>query len=155
MPSSPTPACRIPKHYGPRSPGALQQLPTCRPSATAQADHFRKARMPPWCFPGNTTGKHHQTGIRSIIGPHYFATLGIPIIAGREFDARDRPNTPDLVILNQTLARKLFGTENPVGRTVTVFNGLDPTWIASVAGIAADHYQSWRRANAALLYTPA
>src|SRR5579884_954755 len=106
-------------------------------------------------FPGNTTAKHHQTGIRSIVGPRYFATLGIPIVAGREFDSRDRANTPDVVILNQTLARKLFGTENPVGRTVTVFNGLDPTWIASVAGIAADHYQSWRRANAALLYTPA
>src|SRR5581483_1883164 len=74
-------------------------------------------------FPGNTTAKHHQTGIRSIVGPRYFATLGIPIVAGREFASRDRANTPDVVILNQTLARKLFGKEDPVGRTVAVFNG--------------------------------
>ncbi len=96
-----------------------------------------------------------QSGMRSIVGPRYFSTLGIPVVTGREFDERDRMDMPDTVILNQTMARKLFGNNNPIGQTVTMFNGLDPNWLASVVGIVADHHQSWRRANASLAYTPA
>jgi predicted permease len=97
----------------------------------------------------------HQSGLRSIIGPRFFSTLGIPLVAGREFDARDRANAPGVIILNQTMARKLYGDANPIGRVVTLFNGLDPNWQATVIGVAADHHQSWRRANASLIYTPA
>jgi putative ABC transport system permease protein len=100
-------------------------------------------------------GATHQSGTWSIVGPRYFKTLGIPMVAGREFDGRDRQNAPEAVILNQTLARKLFGDGNPVGQVVTLFNGLDPNWLATVVGIAAEHQQSWRRANAPLVYTPA
>jgi putative ABC transport system permease protein len=105
--------------------------------------------------PSAAAAATHQSGTWSIVGPNYFKTLGIRIAAGREFDDRDRHNAPDAVILNQTLARKLFGDENPVGQVVTLFNGLDPHWLATVVGIAADHHQSWRRANAPLLYTAA
>lgn len=102
-----------------------------------------------------TDRSKQQSGARSIIGPRYFTTLGIPVIAGREFDERDRINTPDTVILNQSMARKLFVNSNPIGQTVTMFNGLDPNWLASVVGVVADHHQSWTRANARLVYTPA
>jgi putative ABC transport system permease protein len=97
----------------------------------------------------------HQSGMRSMIGPRYFTTLGIPMVAGREFDERDRQNTPGVVILNQTLARQLFDDKNPIGQVVTLFNGLDPNWLATVVGVAADHHQSWKYANAKLVYTPA
>jgi len=100
-------------------------------------------------------GTKHQSGIRSVIGPNYFRTLGIPLVAGREFDARDRPNTPEGVIINQALARKLFGTTNPVGQTVTMFNGLDPNWLATIIGVVEDYNVSWKRSNAPLLYTAA
>jgi len=108
-------------------------------------------------FPGTSAGAglKHQSAMRSMVGPQYFSTLGIPLVAGREFDERDRMNTPNTVILNQSMARKLFGKSNPIGQTVTLFNGLDPNWLASVVGVVADHHQSWRRANAPLVYTPA
>jgi ABC-type antimicrobial peptide transport system permease subunit len=38
---------------------------------------------------------------------------------------------------------------------VTLFNGVDANWLATVVGVVADHHQSWRRANAPLIYTPA
>ncbi len=99
--------------------------------------------------------RKQQSGMRSLIGPQYFSTLGIPVISGREFDRRDRRNTPDVVILNRTLAQRLFGKTNPVGKTVMLFNGLDPNWLATIVGVIADHHQSWKRANAPLIYTPA
>lgn len=107
-------------------------------------------------MPGSsaTDRSKHQSGLPSIIGPQYFSTLGIPIVAGREFDERDRANRPDAVIVNQTMARRLFGNTNAIGQTVTMFNGLDPNWLASVVGVVADHHQSWQRADAPLVYTP-
>jgi hypothetical protein len=46
----------------------------------------------------------------------YFETLRIPLLAGRDFDARDTANTMCVAIVNETLARKFFGTLNVVGR---------------------------------------
>lgn len=108
-------------------------------------------------IPGVTSAaiSKHQSGIRSIVGPHYFSTLGIPIVQGRQFDERDRRNTSAVIVINQTMARKLFGNGNPVGKTVTMFNGIDPNWIATIVGVAADHHQSWLRHTASLVYTPA
>jgi ABC-type lipoprotein release transport system permease subunit len=77
------------------------------------------------------------------------------VIAGREFNDRDRPNTPTGVIINETLAHKLFGTIDPIGQTVAMFNGLDPNWLATIIGVVEDYHVSWRRSNAPLLYTPA
>jgi ABC-type lipoprotein release transport system permease subunit len=107
-------------------------------------------------IPGSTfSAKHHQSGLRSLIGPNYFHTLGIRVIAGREFDERDRANTPHSVIVNETLAHKLFASKNPIGETVGMFNGLDPNWLATIVGVVEDYHVSWKRSNASLLYTPA
>jgi predicted permease len=51
------------------------------------------------------------------VGPDYFRTMGIAILAGREFVASDRKGSPEVAILNENLARRLFGDRNPVGRT--------------------------------------
>jgi predicted permease len=50
--------------------------------------------------------------------PGYFATLGLPLMAGREFTDRDDADAPRVVIVNQKLARTAWGTENPIGRNL-------------------------------------
>ncbi|HUU32590.1 MAG TPA: FtsX-like permease family protein, partial [Vicinamibacterales bacterium] len=50
------------------------------------------------------------------VGADYFKTLGIPVVAGREFDARDVDGAPRVAVVNETFARYFFGAENPVGR---------------------------------------
>jgi predicted permease len=55
------------------------------------------------------------------IGADYFATLGAPLLSGREFERREQhpePGIPVPAILNQTGARTLFGAENPIGRRI-------------------------------------
>jgi len=49
--------------------------------------------------------------------PDYFRTMGIPILQGREFLPSDRKGTPEAVIINENMARQLFGNRNPVGHT--------------------------------------
>jgi predicted permease len=50
--------------------------------------------------------------------PGYFRTLGLPLMAGREFTERDDVDAPRVVIISQKLARSAWGTENPVGRNL-------------------------------------
>ena len=52
--------------------------------------------------------------------PRYFATLGLPLIAGREFTDGDDDAAPRVVIINQKLARTAWGDEDPVGRNLVL-----------------------------------
>jgi predicted permease len=53
----------------------------------------------------------------------FFKTLGIPLLAGRAFDATDTAKSPEVVIINRTMAEKYWPSANPVGRTINVENG--------------------------------
>lgn len=52
------------------------------------------------------------------IGPGYFHTLGLPLVEGREFTETDAAGTTPVAIVNQTLARRAWPDQDPVGRTV-------------------------------------
>ena len=55
----------------------------------------------------------------TIVGARYFATLGLPIIAGRDFtDAEERTALAPVAIVDQQFAERQFGTANPIGRFV-------------------------------------
>jgi predicted permease len=54
------------------------------------------------------------------VGPKYFSTMEIPVLAGREFGLADKAEAPDVAILNQTLARRMFPDGNPVGQRIAV-----------------------------------
>jgi putative ABC transport system permease protein len=73
----------------------------------------------------------------SVISDGYFRTMGIPLLAGREFDERDRKGSPPVAVINQTLARTAFPGENPIGKRMRVAWGPDPTPI-EIVGVAAD-----------------
>jgi predicted permease len=50
------------------------------------------------------------------VGPGYFATLGMPLVLGREFRATDARGASRVAIVNETMAKYFWGTENPIGR---------------------------------------
>jgi predicted permease len=54
------------------------------------------------------------------IGPRYFATLGTPLTAGREFDDRDTQSAPAVAMVNETLAARLWAEGRAVGSTLVV-----------------------------------
>lgn len=56
----------------------------------------------------------------NLINAGYFRTLGIPVVQGREFDARDRDDSPPVAIVSSSLARRYFPGENPIGRKLMV-----------------------------------
>ena len=76
----------------------------------------------------------HAQPFMNQISPNYFATLGVPILSGRDFnlndnrEVKDGPNdydwTPTAVIINETFARKFFAGRNPIGLHIGF--GTDP-----------------------------
>ena len=56
--------------------------------------------------------------------PEYFTAAGIPLKKGRYFTTMDRDSAARVVIINETLARRLFGTDDPINRRVNSASGL-------------------------------
>ena len=65
----------------------------------------------------------------------FFRTLGVPMLQGRPFSDADRQGAPLAVIINQTLARRFFPNENPVGRRVR--QNRENPWM-EVVGVVGD-----------------
>ena len=61
--------------------------------------------------------KSHATAELNRVGPGFFRTLQTPLLAGRDFDERDRAGSPPVAIVNQTFARSFLGDDKPVGKT--------------------------------------
>jgi len=60
---------------------------------------------------------------RNSVGPDYFATMGIPLLAGREFRAGDAADAPKAVIINEKMAQKYFAGRSPVGMHIAWGSG--------------------------------
>jgi macrolide transport system ATP-binding/permease protein len=81
------------------------------------------------------------------VSPGYFATLGIPLLAGRDFDARDGENTPKVAIVSERMARHFRG--NPIGQQITVGA------VREVVGVAKDTlYANVKDAPREVVYLP-
>jgi len=68
------------------------------------------------------------------VSPGYFATLGIPLAAGRDFTERDTFGAPKVAIVNQAMARYFFGDADPIGRRI----GTEETPDTEIVGVVAD-----------------
>ena len=69
------------------------------------------------------------------VTPGYFRALGIPILAGRDFDEKERSGTETPLILSQSLAQRMFPAENPVGQRIDL--DVSGHW-QPVVGVAGD-----------------
>ena len=67
------------------------------------------------------TGEDERVGYNAI-APKYFATMGTPLLLGRDFDTRDAMRAGKVAIVNESFARHFFGGRSPVGRHVTSVN---------------------------------
>lgn len=69
--------------------------------------------------------------------PGYFQTLNVPLLAGRMFDVRDSSSAPVVAVINQTMEKKYFAGENPVGQMITMKDWGDPL-PAQIIGVVGD-----------------
>ena len=70
------------------------------------------------------------------VGPAYFSTMQIPLLRGRDFAATDRTGAPHVVVINATMAWRLWPNESAIGKRLSM-QGPDGPWL-EVVGIARD-----------------
>jgi putative ABC transport system permease protein len=70
------------------------------------------------------------------VSPEFFSILDIPIARGRAFEAQDEAPSENAMIIDETLARKLFPNEDPIGKRIRLFK-TDKPWY-TVVGVAAN-----------------
>ena len=68
--------------------------------------------------------------------PDYFKAMRIPLKTGRTFTERDTAETPPVVVVNESLARRIFPGEDPIGKRLTVWR--DEKFAREIVGIVSD-----------------
>ncbi|HEV3410424.1 MAG TPA: FtsX-like permease family protein, partial [Chthoniobacterales bacterium] len=68
------------------------------------------------------------------VTPGWFRSMGIPLIAGRDFNEQDIQDRPNVVIISKSGAKTVFGDENPIGKTLLVTSGSVPVEIVGIVG---------------------
>ena len=96
-----------------------------------------------------------QLGLTRSVSPGYFRTLGIPLLSGRDFTEQDKVDSPPVVILSNSTAKKLFPNEDPIGHQILFGtengNGLP----VKVIGVVGDvRSQQLSKANDVEFYRP-
>ncbi len=79
------------------------------------------------------------------VGPRYFTNLRMPIVAGRDFDERDREGSPCVAIVNEVFARRYFANQSPLGKHLAKFESFRTparTDCAIVGVVRDDGWQS-------------
>jgi predicted permease len=84
-----------------------------------------------------------QTAVNRKVLPGYFTTMGMTLVAGRDFNDGDRIGGVPALIIDQTMARTLFGSQSPVGRQVVVDLFGDEPVTFDVVGVVADAQVNW------------
>ena len=77
-----------------------------------------------------------RPAVMNVVAPGTFAALGIPFQQGRDFDNGDRRDRPQVVIVNEALARAAFRGQDPIGRTLVA--GYDSTEPMTIVGVVGD-----------------
>ena len=90
-----------------------------------------------------------------LVSPEWHGALGVPLLRGRAFNARDSGATPAVALVNATLARQVFGNEDPIGRRIaTGLDGPAGTWVTIVGVVADTPQENVAKATRPEMYRP-
>jgi predicted permease len=134
----------------------LQEIRSVPGVETAATTTFRLLEGGSWTLAVDANSARNYSKF-TWVSPGYFETLGIPILAGRDFDANDREESPKTAIVNQTFAHQFFPAENPVGKTFrTVAEPNYPEAQYQIVAVSKDtKYSSLREETPPMIYAPA
>jgi predicted permease len=94
--------------------------------------------------------KEQPTAEYNEVSPDYFATLGIPLISGREFTRADDENAARVAIVNQTMIARYWRGQNPIGQRLQVKGN----WVQVVGVVKDSKYHSMDEAPRPFFYVP-
>ena len=132
----------------------LARLPDVRQAAISSGLPFEDAPdagisihgRPPGASDSGTTANYYR------VTPQYFRSMEIPLIQGRFFNEQDIANNLPVVIINETMAKRFFSSENPIGKRIDIAG---PTYLRQIVGVVGDVKQaSLKAAISPQVYEP-
>lgn len=89
--------------------------------------------------PGYTPQPDEDVVVEDMLaGPNYAATLGIPLLRGRDLGIRDTVSAPRVALVNEAFANRYFKDQNPVGRNFTFDDETDSGKMLEIIGVVGD-----------------
>jgi putative ABC transport system permease protein len=76
--------------------------------------------------------------VTRVVSPHYFETMGIQLLRGRQFEAQDRADSPAAVVISETMARRFWPGEDPTGKRIAAGRPESPADWITVVGVVRD-----------------
>ena len=88
-------------------------------------------------------GQHDANwALRYAIGPNYLKAMGIPLLRGRFFTARDDEHAPQVVVVDEIFAAKFFPNQDPVGKHINLTDPMAMDPLAEIVGVVK-HVKQW------------
>ena len=87
----------------------------------------------------------------AIVTPGYFAAMGIPLLAGRDFNAGDDAGAASVLVVNRAFQRRFFPGEEVIGKRIRPGAGLDPV-MREIVGVVGDARQAVAGTDADPIY---
>ena len=88
------------------------------------------------------------------VGPGFFSTMGLPVLAGRSFGSQDTPHSPRVAVINETMARQFFPGQSPLGHRFRILDDADQRDSFEIIGVVKNaKYQALREQPEAAAYS--
>jgi putative ABC transport system permease protein len=115
--------------------------------SAAAIDLLPMRSSPGWFFDFTIQGRPAPDGewpnaASRTVTPGYFATMGIPLLHGREFSEQDDENAPGVVIINDTMAEQFFPNEDPLGQRIHLGSRNPEIKWLEIVGVVS-HVRQW------------
>ncbi len=123
--------------YFERLAAQVQTLPGVQSVATASCAPLMYTMFFPFAIEGRTNPNEVPQAWYNAVSPNYFELMGIGALAGREFTDHDRAGMPNVAVINETMRRRYFAGEDPVGKHLTV-NYLNTPMTFEIIGVVRD-----------------
>ncbi|TAK13416.1 MAG: FtsX-like permease family protein, partial [Acidobacteria bacterium] len=95
---------------------------------------------------------------QNVVSPGFFSTIGTPLIRGRDFSTLDRADSALVTVINETMARKFWEGQEPIGRRLELLGASgtqDPSRQVVIVGIVADgKYNTLRETPPPYMFFP-
>jgi predicted permease len=89
-------------------------------------------------IPGHSSPNNFGFSIQTTrVSADYFRTIGIPVVEGRGFTTADTPQSPGVVVINETMARQFWKDRSAIGQRIQMRTADGPAF--EIVGVVADH----------------
>jgi putative ABC transport system permease protein len=119
---------------------SVRELPGVQSVAAVSHPPFSYLDRWPFALEGRTAPEQRMSAANRVVSPNYYEVMGIPLRRGRVFTEQDTAGQLGVITINETMAHRTWGDEDPIGKRLTVYVAARE-FPGTVVGVVADSRQ--------------